>query len=103
MSMQRELHHDADRPIVQPLFSRGDDTRPGPAAAPLDFAALHGQIDIRPSRIAAHEPDLGAEHTANRLGELIGVGGPAGAPNGDLFRKQLIESLDAGAFPDYAG
>ena len=99
MPVERELRQHGDRLVVDPAFVCRQDARPRPAAASLHFAALHGHRNVVAAGIAGDDLELGPEHAVEDAGELVGVGGLAGAAHDQLLREHVFQLGDAAALP----
>ena len=95
MLLERKLHQQLDGAIVDPGGVIGLDARPGPAAAGLHLAALHGKRNVVPAGITGDDAHPGAENVVDRLREKVGVGRGAGPAHEHLARVELLEAVDA--------
>src|ERR1700691_4872848 len=77
----------------------GNNGRPGPAAAPLDLAALHGKDDVIAAGIAGNNSKLHAKRTVEHSRELDGVVAGAGAANSHLRFENIFDFRDFRNFP----
>ena len=94
--LQIELHQHVDlrQPVLLAL-----EARPRPAAAAVDLAALHREIDVVAARIAGDELDLGAEHVAQDQRERVGIGADRAAAEAELALEHVVPGLDRRGLP----
>src|SRR5262249_14951257 len=97
MLLERELHQDGDLVVGHPGLAGGLYARPRPAAATVDLAPLHREVDVIAARIAGDDLHPGAEHAVDDAGELVGVGGGAGAAHGQFVGQEIFKPGDLGA------
>ena len=94
--LQIELHQHVDlrQPVLLALQAR-----PRPAAAAVDLAALHGEVDVVAARIAGDELDLGAEHVAQDQREGVRIGADRAAAEAELALEHVVPGLDRRGLP----
>src|SRR5689334_2194348 len=102
MLLQRELHKDVKLLLFVPIHSGGLDARPGPTAAALHLAALHGEIDLVAAGISRDKAHFRAEHAIGETRELIGVIGWAVTADDQFLRECVFKFGDAGGVPGRA-
>src|SRR5436853_7538969 len=70
-----------------------------PAAASLNLATRHVEIDVVTARIAGDDLESGVEHRIGNLGKLKGVGGRAAGADHKLAIEHVLVSRDAMGVP----
>ena len=99
---ERESDQQVELLVAQPVRPRALDAVPRPAAATVDLAAFHGEVDLRAARIAGDELDLGAEHRAQEHREIVEVRARPFAAERERFCQHVVPGLHRIGVPSRA-
>ena len=94
--VQRDLQRDVDLVASQHRLVAAQQTRPRPAAAAVDFVALHRQRDLGAAGIAGDDADRHLEHVAQDGGEYIALGAAARGTDDARLGLHVLQGRDAG-------
>ncbi len=95
MLSKRKLHDDVDQSVLEPVGFGRNHAGPSPAAAPVDFAALHRIVDVVAAGITRNIADLRVQHAFQDLGKHIFVCARTRATDNEFLLAHVLECFDA--------
>ena len=94
---QGQLNEEIEFLLRQPVAFLPFYAGPGPTAAAVDFAALHGERQFRRAGISGNQSIFRAEQISQHLCKHVRVGPRAGAADGEGSRERIVPVFDGRA------